>query len=322
MINKKNNYLVILIATYNRLDLLKMVIDSIERETRCPHEIIVIDGGSTDGTREFLQNHLKVTPVFQGTLLGGSRAYNHVWREIDCKYTCWLSDDTEVVNGSLDLAVSILEKDSSIGMVGLKMKDVEGPAKYLPYKGALSIYGILNCNHGVLSYQLLTDVGFFNESYRSYNLDPDLTASILSIGKRVVLTKKISVLHYREWALLPNANTKMSDEMGGIDNARVYRDKFQYMDFPKVIIRAFFYDIIRHRLLKRYNKFEYLRNKLLDLANIVGSSTMKMRIEIFQRNRNYHLIQQIPVRRLNDEKNPYFSIVSKKMVLERNKQLK
>jgi len=63
----------VLIATCNRLDLLRPVIDSIARGTRTPIEIIVIDGGSTDGTVEYLRTDPRVTPVLQGELLGTAR---------------------------------------------------------------------------------------------------------------------------------------------------------------------------------------------------------------------------------------------------------
>ena len=55
-INTRSNYLTILIATYNRLEPLKVVIEAINAQTKCSHEIIVIDGGSTDGTIEYLKS--------------------------------------------------------------------------------------------------------------------------------------------------------------------------------------------------------------------------------------------------------------------------
>lgn len=220
MINQKSDYLVILVATYNRLESLKRSIQSIASGTSCSHEIVIIDGGSTDGTIEYLQSNPNVTPVFQGELIGQARACNQVWRQVDSKYTCWLNDDTELVPGSLDLAVDILEKHPKIGMVGLKMKDVGNPKAYL---GALSEYGILNCNHGVLPTKLLQPLGYFNEDYRSYGIDPDLTASVLCAGKAVVMTKQVSVLHYRA----PTDQKKRREELDEYKN--IYHQKFKFL---------------------------------------------------------------------------------------------
>lgn len=227
-VNKRSDYLTILIATYNRLEALKTAVNAISAQTRCSHEIIVIDGGSTDGTIEYLQSRDDITSVFQGKLLGAPRAYNQVWHEVESKYTCWLSDDTELTNSGLDLAVQILENDPGIGMVGLKTKDVVGPRVNIPYVGALSEYRILNCNHGVMPTELVRSVGFFNEDYPMYMIDPDLTASILCTGKRVVMTRSVCVLHRPAWALVDKA-IKKKDRFKGVDHVAIYKKKFSFL---------------------------------------------------------------------------------------------
>ena len=128
------------------------------------------------------------------------------------------------------MAIKILERDNHIGMVGLKMKDTMGSGKDLPYMGGISAYGILNCNHGVLPYDLLKSIGFFNENYRSYMIDPDLTASVLCTGKKVVMTKRISVLHHRGWNLKMSYHEKQSLETGKINNPKIYLKKFRFLE--------------------------------------------------------------------------------------------
>ncbi len=228
-INVRSDYLTVLVATYNRLEALKVVIDAIHAQTKCSHEVIVIDGGSTDGTVEYLKSCDDVTPVFQGKLLGVPRSYNEVWRQVESKYTAWLSDDTELTNNGLDLAVQILENDPEIGMVGLKTRDVIGPRVRVPYVGGLSMYRILNCNHGVMPTEVVRSVGFFNEDYPMYMIDPDLTASILCTGKKVVMTKVVCVLHRPAWALKDRA-AKKKERFQGVDHAEIYRDKFSFLE--------------------------------------------------------------------------------------------
>ena len=228
MLNTRSDYLVVLVGTYNRLELLKRTLDSIASGTSYSHEVIVIDAGSTDGTVEYLRGHAGITPVFQGELVGQARAYNAVWREIESRYTCWLSDDTEITPRSLDLAVSILEAEPSIGMVGLKMRDVVGPLKDVEYLGAVSEYGIMNCNHGVLPLSLLRSVGFFNESYYTYTIDPDPTASVLSTGEKVVRTRQVAVLHYRTEAD-PGRSRRNGGGRSRVDGLAVYRRKFRFL---------------------------------------------------------------------------------------------
>lgn len=304
-INNRSDYLVILVGTHNRLGLLKKVLDSIQEQTICSHEIIVIDGGSTDGTIEYLKSRDDVTSVFQGKLLGASRAYNEVWRRVECKYTCWLSDDTEIVSGGLDLAIEILESDTEIGMVGLKTKDVAGQWTHLDYTGGLSEYGILNCNHGVISMKLLYVLGYFNENYKTYMIDPDLTASVLCTGRKVVMTKDVIVHHHREWAD-ENWEVKVQGTMDGIDHYKVYLEKFKFMrkripnekisKWVKVAMSAPLIDGILRKIM-RLNSRDWLnltQGRFISLFDVLNNFR-----------KPYHNVQHIPENVLKREHNPY-----------------
>ena len=66
-----------------------------------------------------------------------------VFEMVDTPYVCWLSDDNVVVNGGLDNALKILTRDPKIGMVALKIKDIQGPFIEAPYIGGISSIGIL-----------------------------------------------------------------------------------------------------------------------------------------------------------------------------------
>ena len=199
-INQKSDYLVILLPTYNRLDSLKRSLDSIQKNTRCSHETIVIDGGSTDGTIEYLKSRNDLTPVFQGKLIGAARACNEVWKNVECKYTAPFADDEECLPGAFDLAVNILEKNPDIGMVGLKIKDLWGPKKTMSFNGGVFDPGILCMSQPVCRTDALKAIGYIDDRFVSYRADADITASFLCSGKTVVMTKKLAVLHHREWA--------------------------------------------------------------------------------------------------------------------------
>jgi GT2 family glycosyltransferase len=306
--NRRSDRLVILLATYNRLTMLRSVVDSILSGTTVPHELIVIDGGSTDGTIEYLQSHPRITAVLQGELVGTARCYNRVWREVDSQYSCWLSDDTELVPRSLDLAVSILDAEPTVGMIGLKMKDTKGPGQREAYRGGISEYGILNCNHGVVRTALARQVGFFNEGYRSYMIDPDLTASILCTGHRVVMTKAIAVLHHREWAD-KEGDAKVARDMGGIDNFAIYRRKFQFLERSRTLATR-----LRARAIRAAARVLFagagadarrLRLNRRDWVNLAGGRFISLLDPIVCAGGPYHLAQAIPPRLLDAAENPY-----------------
>ncbi len=306
-INGRSDFLVVLIATCNRLPMLRSVVESIERGTTVSYELIAIDGGSTDGTVEYIQRHPRITPVLQGELLGTARSYNRVWRDVDSRYSCWLSDDTDIVAGALDTAVAILEADETIGMVGLKMRDTRGPGRHEPYRGAISEYGILNCNHGVVRTALARRVGFFNEAYRSYMIDPDLTASILCTGARVVMTRDVAVLHHREWAER-EGDEKVAREMGGIDNFAIYRRKFAFLAQTSNAAAWMRERIIRYiwRLLflgASSDRKRFWLNRR-DWINLAGGRFISLLDPIVTARRPFHLVQRISPPLLHSPGNP------------------
>ena len=126
-------------------------------------------------------------PVLVGEKLGQARAYNDVFATLDTPYVVWISDDNEVVDHGLDVAVDILERLPRVGMVGVKVKDVEGPFVEAPYLGAVSSIGVLNVNQGMLRASVLHTVGGFSERFRDYGIDPepDGEGVVQRLGRRL-----------------------------------------------------------------------------------------------------------------------------------------
>ena len=191
----------VVVGTYNRLAFIKKCVESAIRETNRPFRLYVTDAGSTDGTVEYLKSVAsdQIVPILVGKKLGQARAYNDVFRTVTTPYVCWISDDNEIVNGGLDLAAEILDRDRRIGMVALKVKDVQGPFVDAPYIGGVSSLGILNVNQGMLRTEVLAEVGYFSEAFRDYGIDPDLTAKVLLAGHDIVYTRPVAIYHYRLW---------------------------------------------------------------------------------------------------------------------------
>lgn len=192
--------LTIVVGTYNRLNQLRRCLDSLIGHVQCPHEIIVIDAGSDDGTIQYLGSIKGITLQLDGQRIGQARSYNRAFQGARGELVCWLSDDNIVMPGSLDEAAIIMTQNPGIGMVGLKTRDIAGPFQSAPYIGGISEVGILNVNQGVVRRELLAAAGFFSEELMGYGIDPDLTARILLMGAAVVYSRKVAILHDRVWA--------------------------------------------------------------------------------------------------------------------------
>ncbi|MFZ5811826.1 MAG: glycosyltransferase [Thermodesulfobacteriota bacterium] len=192
----------VVLGTYNRLTLLTACIESIFRETKSSVQVFVTDAGSTDGTIEYLRETAseRLIPIFEGVRLGQAAAYNKVFLErVDTPFVCWLSDDNLVVDGGLDAALAALEADPTLGMVALKVRDIEGPFTSHPYIGGISSTGILNVNQGMLPTRVMRELGGFSLEFKDYGIDPDLTARTLFAGYGVAYTKRVALHHRRGW---------------------------------------------------------------------------------------------------------------------------
>lgn len=191
----------IVIGTFNRAKRLQEAVESIRTHVKTSYRIEISDAGSTDDTQDYLQSvagpDLNVT--YEGRKRGQAVALNEVFARLETPYVCWLSDDNVLTGAGLDVAIKALEAEPDLGMVGLKVRDLEGPFVEHPYIGGISPVGILNINQGVLRTDLLKRIGGFSEVFGFYGIDPDLTAQVLVSGASVAMTRVVAVHHNRGW---------------------------------------------------------------------------------------------------------------------------
>jgi GT2 family glycosyltransferase len=246
----------IVIGTRNRLGILQKCLESLIGKINFKHEIIVVDAGSTDGTIEYLENVSEINLVKDGKPIGQARSLNQIFKTLNSTYICWLSDDNVVLEGMLDLSVSILEQNLDIGMVALKVKDVLGPFTEAPYIGGIANFtNILNCNQGLIRTQLMRQIGYFDEAFRDYGIDADLTTKVLLTGYKVVYTKEVAILHYRDHVFAPGAFDAEERSRRQEQGNKLYKDK--YGEVFKLGLR----DRIRHKTGREIWKWVHLFSK-------------------------------------------------------------
>jgi GT2 family glycosyltransferase len=292
----------VVVGTLNRLEQLRRCLDSIVAETTVSVRVYVSDAGSSDGTVKYLEAVAsdRIVPVFAGQRQGQARAYNEVFAQVDTPYVCWLSDDNVIVNGALDVAVGILDTTPTIGMVGLKVKDVRGPFSDAPYIGGISVIGILNVNQGVVRTPILHAIGGFSEAFRDYGIDPDLTAKVLFSGHAVAYTRVIGIHHYRNWA-----DPTSPEYARHMDRQRAYLDLYlrKYAaQTPSGVAwpaRRLLAKAVRGLLALwpgRHSTRAILGLTPRDWANVIGSRYISLLDGWRSRGKPYHLTQWCPPR--------------------------
>ena len=104
----------VIIPTYNRADFLKEAIESVLAQTFCDFELIVVDDGSTDRTRDLLDGYgARLRPIFQANH-GVSSARNAGIRAAQGRYIALLDSDDLWLPKKLETQIAVMEAQPDI----------------------------------------------------------------------------------------------------------------------------------------------------------------------------------------------------------------
>ena len=217
----------IVVPTFNRLGRLERCIHNIRRNVACPHEVIVVDGGSTDGTRDWLRDQDGLQVILETRREGAVRAFNKGFRAAAGHYVMWLNDDAYPLPGAVEAAVAMIENPDlpELGMVAfyhnwhgerhvLDRVEDDGVSYELCH-----VRGYPYANFGLLRRSLLEKVGFADERYYFFAFDPDLALKIQIEEGLEVLGCRQALIHHDEH----HDDRKQADlSIGREDNARLF----------------------------------------------------------------------------------------------------
>jgi GT2 family glycosyltransferase len=194
----------IVVPTFNRFERLRICIDKIRRNVSVPKEIIVVDGGSTDGAREWLAEQLDLKVIFEKHRAGAVAAFNRGFKAATGYYLLWLNDDAFPLAGSVEAALEMLERPdlSNVGMVAFyhnwhSERNILDRVMYEDDSYELChVRGYPYANFGLLRRSLLEKVGFADERFYFFGFDPDLSLKIqLNEGLKVLGCRKALIHH-------------------------------------------------------------------------------------------------------------------------------
>ncbi|MGH9921685.1 MAG: glycosyltransferase [Nitrososphaerales archaeon] len=172
----------IVIATYNRADLLQETIDSALRQTYPNIEIIVVDDGSTDGTSDICARYGEKIRYFYKENGGQPSALNRGIAEMRGVWFKWLDSDDilednaveELVKFASEMNAKIVYSDCMlIDRYGREVGSGTAPADttYLDFASVLwnSYHGIISPSSTLIHKHVFEEVGL---------LDPSVTHAI------------------------------------------------------------------------------------------------------------------------------------------------
>lgn len=218
----------VVLGSYNRLAFLKPTLQTIREElTRIPGEIIVVDGGSTDGTVPWLCRQKDVITVLQhnrGTWQGQPierRSWGYFmnlgFRSAQGRFICMVSDDCLVVPNALVNGCRFFEEQLDAGhKVGAVAFWWRNWPEQQDYWVGQTRGDKVFVNHGLYAKEALEAVGYIDEDpYRFYYADSDLCLKMWHAGYEVKIAPNSYIEHFN-YANLPvravNNSTAKADQ--------------------------------------------------------------------------------------------------------------
>ena len=231
----KTKQVSVVIGSYNRLPLLKKTILSVRNElVNTEHEIIIIDGGSNDGSMKWLSKQKDILTIIQhnhGTFNGKKnekRSWGHFmnlgFKCAQGKYVCMISDDCLVVPGAILNGIKLAEEKitngEKIGAVAFYWREFTEPRYMVSLTFGRKIY----VNHGLYLKKALEDVGYASEDdYDFYHGDEDLCLKMWDKGYKCIDSPESFIEHCPHTNLLQ----KKSNTLKQVADYKKLTDKWK-----------------------------------------------------------------------------------------------
>jgi len=216
----------IVLGSYNRRAFLKATLESVRANGMdFPHEIIVVDGGSADGSLEYLMRQKDVITIIQYNrgVFRGRQIERRSWgyfmnlgfKAAQGKYICMISDDCLLLPGAIQNGVRLFEKRLSenckIGALAFYWRNWPKQEKYWV---GLTLGDKLFVNHGLYLRSAVEEVGWLEENrYHFYHADGDLCLKLWERGFEIIDGPESFVEHFA------HANRKVRKSNGALQQA-------------------------------------------------------------------------------------------------------
>ncbi len=194
----------IVIPTFNRLEQLRRCVNKIQQNVTSPKEIIVVDGGSVDGARAWLQTQPDLNLILEPTREGAVKAFNKGFRAATGRYVMWLNDDAYPLPGAVEAAVEMIERPDlpDLGMVAFyhNWQSEHNVLDRLTHDGRsfelCHVRGYPYANFGLIRRTLLEKIGYADERFYFFGFDPDLSLKVQLVeGLKVIGCRRALICH-------------------------------------------------------------------------------------------------------------------------------
>jgi len=218
----------IIIVTYNNQKDIGRLLDSIALQKYKKYKIYLVDNNSNDETLKIVQtyeNKLNIE-IINSKINNGFAKGNNIGikkaMEEGCEFVFILNPDIQLDKNCLELLISRISKDNSIGAIGpmvlygnnhniiqtyginvnFKTQNKISQFSNIIFSKNLPEENYVDCLLGgamVLRCSILKIIGLFEESYFMYNDEMDLFYRIKNAGFKTLCLRDAKVFHYHNY---------------------------------------------------------------------------------------------------------------------------
>lgn len=212
-------YVSIVSGTYNRLTYLQRMVESIRRSIGIgiTYEIVLVDGGSTDGSIEWMKDQKDVVLIEQHELLGAVKAFNAGCLKAKGKYVILANDDIEFKYESVQNSIAYMDDhlDTGIGCFNQNRLSSEYTVSKMP---AVSDGKKTWCYYGqvcIVPKWLGDKVGWWGDYLHTYGGDNELSCNIIELGFKIDPLEYCCIEDYKVEDDLRGKNNPVDHLQGG-----------------------------------------------------------------------------------------------------------
>ncbi len=211
-------------GTYNRLPSLQRMVNSVRQSFTDLHgltwQIVLVDGGSQDGTQDWCKSQPDILLIEHGSLLGAVKAFNDGAYTATGEYVILANDDIEFVSDSVLTSYIYMQSNKDCG-IGCFYQNRNGRDWHVEEMACVKDGQQSNCHYGqvcIVPKWLGDYVGWWGkpESYermriippRTYGGDNELSANVYELGFKVLPIPNAKI-----------ADHEIQDDLRKINNA-------------------------------------------------------------------------------------------------------
>lgn len=248
----------IIFGTYNRSAYLERCVESILRlvDCRTHYEIVVVDGGSSDGSRQFLDGIPECRRISEQERRGAVTAFNTAFEFSRGSLVVTLNDDVEVLS---DLSL-VLERfdDPKVGQLALAYGHHKTePRTYRTF----TVHGKAYANYSAIRRDVaelaaFVQGGLWNPVYHTYAADTELSCWVWKLGFEVRAQPDIRLIDWEaQDALRKHNNSGRNVEDGKLFHRRWPSKRHLEPDGPMPLVSA--EERERYRAVRECVAFEH-----------------------------------------------------------------